>query len=493
MVPSVPSAPRGRPPAPARLDLLMAELQVLDVRGEAGGVAVSGVTADSRAVTPGSLFCCVRGTKSDGHDFAPAAVAAGATAVICERPLDLAPHVVQAVVADGRAALAAAAAAFHRHPSRSLRVAGITGTNGKTTAAYLLRSVLEAHGWSTAVIGTIGAERTTPEAPELQARLAAELDAGRDAVAMEVSSHALAQQRAEAVHFAVVGFTNLTQDHLDYHGDMESYFAAKASLFEPERAEVGVVNADDRFGRRLLQHSRLRLVPYRLADAAHLAFDPKTALSTFRWQGEPVRLALSGKFNVANALCAATMARELGVPAATTAAGLSAVATVPGRFERIDAGQPFALVVDYAHTPDALEKVLTAARGMTGTTRSPGRVIVVFGCGGGRDRAKRPLVGEVAARLADLAILTSDNPRHEDPLAIIDEVLTGVGTAFEASLVVQPDRGAAIEEAVARAEPGDVVVVAGKGHETGQTVGDRTLPFDDREVARAAAATRASS
>ena len=492
-MPSVPSAPRGRPPAPARLEALLSELAILDLRGAVGGVAVSAVGADSRAVVPGSLFCCVRGTTNDGHDHALAAVAAGAVAVICERPLDLGPEAVQAVVADGRAALAAAAAAFYGHPSRSLRVAGITGTNGKTTTAHLLSAVLEVHGWRTGVIGTIGAERTTPEAPELQARLAAEVDAGRRAVAMEVSSHALAQKRADAVHFAVVGFTNLTQDHLDYHGDMESYFEVKASLFDPERAEAGAVNADDPFGQRILERGGLRLVPYGLADAADLAVDARTAHSSFRWRGEPVRLALGGRFNVANALCAATMAAELGVPAATAAAGLSSVATVPGRFERIDAGQPFALVVDYAHTPDALEQLLTVARSMAGGRTPTGRVIVVFGCGGGRDRAKRPLMGGVAARLADLAVLTSDNPRHEDPLAIIEEVRAGVGAAYESRLMVEPDRAAAIGDAVARARPGDVVVVAGKGHETGQTFGTGTVLFDDREVARAAALGWASS
>jgi len=473
--------------------MLLAELPILDIRGDAGGIAVRSVSSDSRAVTPGSLFCCVRGTTNDGHDHAPAAVAAGAVAVICERPLDLSPEVVQVVVADGRAALAAAAASFYGHPSRSLLVAGITGTNGKTTTAYLLHAVLEAHGWSTGIIGTIGAERTTPEAPELQARLAAERDAGRHAVAMEVSSHALAQKRADAVHFAVVGFTNLTQDHLDYHRDMESYFAAKASLFDAERAEVGAVNTDDPYGQRLLERGGLRLVPYSLADAADLAIDARTAHSSFRWQGEPVRLALGGRFNVANALCAATMARELGIPAATAAAGLSSVATVPGRFERIDVGQPFALVVDYAHTPDALEQLLMVARGMAGGVTPTGRVIVVFGCGGGRDRAKRPLMGAVAARLADLAFLTSDNPRHEDPLAIIEEVRAGVGALFESTLTVEPDRAAAIASAVAQARPGDVIVVAGKGHETGQTVGAETAPFDDRELARTAAAAWVAS
>ncbi|HVE47065.1 MAG TPA: UDP-N-acetylmuramoyl-L-alanyl-D-glutamate--2,6-diaminopimelate ligase [Acidimicrobiales bacterium] len=487
-MPSLPSALRGRPPAPARLARLLEDLFVLEVHGDPQGVEITGVTADSRSAGPGTLFCCIRGTVTDGHDHAAAAVASGAVAVMCDRLLDLPRPAVQLVVADPRVALAVAAASFFGHPSRSLRVAGITGTNGKTTTTYLLRSVLEAHGWSTGVIGTIGAERTTPEAPVLQARLAAELEGGRRAVAIEVSSHGLSQHRTDAVHFAAVAFTNLTQDHLDYHGDMESYFATKASLFDPGRAEVGVVNADDPYGQRLLQRGGLRLVPYRLADAAQLSVDPATAASSFTWEGQPVHLSLGGPFNLANALCAATIARELGVPPPSVAAGLSSAAPVPGRFERVDAGQPFTIVVDYAHTPDALEQLLTTARHMTEATGPRGRLVVVFGCGGGRDRAKRPLMGEVAARLADTAVLTSDNPRHEDPIAIIEDVRSGVGAAFEPALLVQPDRRTAIEEAVAGARPGDVVVVAGKGHETGQTIGDETLPFDDREVARDAAA-----
>ncbi|HUP70488.1 MAG TPA: UDP-N-acetylmuramoyl-L-alanyl-D-glutamate--2,6-diaminopimelate ligase [Acidimicrobiales bacterium] len=489
-MPSVPSALRGRRPAPVRLDRLLEDLPVHEVIGDVTGVAVTAVTADSRSAAPGTLFCCVRGTVDDGHAHAAAAVAGGAVAVVCERPLDLDPKVVQLVVADSRKALAAAASAFHGHPSRFLRVAGITGTNGKTTTAYLLRSVLEANGWSTAVVGTIGAERTTPDPPELQARLAAELEAGRDAVAIEVSSHGLAQRRTDSVNFAAVAFTNLTQDHLDYHGDMESYFEAKASLFEAGRAEVGVVNADDPYGQRLLRRGNvLRLVPYSLTDASQLAVDATTAMSTFRWEGHSVRLSIGGRFNVANALCAATMAREMGVPASTVAAGLSSVGPVPGRFERIDCGQPFAVIVDYAHTPDALEQVLAAARVMAGAAR----LVVVFGCGGGRDRSKRPLMGEVATRLSDQAVLTSDNPRDEDPMAIMAEVTRGVGVAFRPRLVVQPDRRSAIEEAVAAARPGDVVVVAGKGHETGQTIGGQELAFDDREVAREAAARRAAS
>ena len=483
----MPSVVRGRPQAPVPLPRLLAELEVIQVGGDPAAVRVSGVTADSRAVTPGTLFCCIRGATADGHEHAPAAVAAGAPAVVSERPLALGPGVVQVVVGDGRRALAAVAAAFHGHPSRHLRVAGVTGTNGKTTVTHLLKAALAAAGIDTAVIGTLDGARTTPEAPELQARLAAERAAGRAAVAMEVSSHALAQRRVDAVHFAVVGFTNLTQDHLDYHGDLRSYFEAKASLFDPQRAEVAVVNVDDAFGRQLLQRRRLRTVPYSLADAEELAVDPVTGAGSFRWQGEGVRLALGGRFNVSNAVCAAVMARELGAPAAAVASGLSSVQSIPGRFERIEAGQPFGVVVDYAHTPDALEQVLTAAREMAGA----GRVLLVFGCGGRRDRAKRPLMGAVAARLADVAVVTSDNPRDEDPLAIIEEVRGGAGPA--PGLVVEPDRRSAIELAVSGARPGDVVVIAGKGHETGQTVGDRTLAFDDRDTARAAIRRLATS
>jgi UDP-N-acetylmuramoyl-L-alanyl-D-glutamate--2,6-diaminopimelate ligase len=433
---------------------------------------------DSRSVTPGSLFFCLPGAHTDGHDHAREAVRSGAAALVVERPLDL--DAPQLRVPDARVAMAAVAAAFHGHPSHALTVVGVTGTDGKTTTVHLLGAVLEAHGWPTAVIGTLGGPRTTPESPELQAGLAAELAAGRRAVALEVSSHALAQHRVDAVRFAVAAFTNLSQDHLDYHGDMESYFQAKAALFRPERAAVGVVNADDPYGHRLLAEAPLRLRAWSAADAADL--EVTATGSTFVWRGERVTLHLGGRFNAANAVCAATIASELGVPPATVATGLSSVQSLRGRFERVDEGQPFAVVVDYAHTPQGLEQALLAAR----ESAPGGRVLVVFGCGGDRDRAKRPLMGEVAGRLADVAVVTSDNPRHEDPRAIIDDVLAG---APARTLEVEPDRQA-IDLAVARARPGDVVVVAGKGHETGQTLDGRTLPFDDREAARRALARR---
>ena len=460
-----------------RLDELLAGVDVRERRG--GNPEIAAVTHDSRHVRPGTLFCCLPGSRADGHDFAPAAVAAGAAALLCERALDVPGGVAQAVVASARTAMAPVSAAFFGHPSSSLAVVGVTGTNGKTTTTHMVRAVLEADGRPTSVLGTLSGARTTPEAPELQAALAEARDAGQQAVAMEVSSHGLASHRVDAVDFAVAAFTNLSQDHLDFHGDMASYFEAKALLFERGRARVGVVNADDEWGRRLLERAAIPMVPFSMDDAEGLSVGP--AGSRFAWRGSPVALALGGRFNVSNALCAAAICAELGVAPDVVAAGLSSLASVPGRFERVDAGQDFAVVVDYAHTPDGLAALLAAAREM-----SEGRVIVVFGCGGDRDRGKRPLMGAVAASSADVAVLTSDNPRSEDPAAIIDEVRSGASAA--ANLVVEPDRAAAIKLAVAQARRGDVVVIAGKGHETGQVVGDVTLPFDDRVVAREALA-----
>ena len=317
--------------------------------------------------------------------------------------------------------------------------------------------------------------RTTPAAPELQAHLAELAGEGFDAVAMEVSSHAMVQHRVDGVRFAVAVFTNLSQDHLDFHGTIDDYFAAKASLFVPERAGVAVINGDDPWGRRLLESARLPTRAFSLADAVDVTYDRLG--TSFLWEGEPVRVRLAGTVNVANALAAATAARELGVEAAAVAAGLSGLASVPGRNEPVERGQPFSVLVDYAHTPDALEQTLAGARRMAG----PGRVLVVFGCGGERDRAKRPLMGEVATRLADLAVLTTDNPRSEDPAAIAGEVRAGVRRPEV--LVEEPDRRAAIALALESAQPGDVVVLAGKGHETTQVIGADVRPFDDRAVA----------
>lgn len=468
-----------------RLDRLLGHVEILASHGDLSAVDVSSVSHDTRSTAPGALFCCIPGTITDGHDFGAVAMQNGAVALLVERELTL--DVVQVQVCDARAAMAPIAAALHGNPSHRMRVVGVTGTNGKTTTTHLLQAVLTANGWPTTLIGTLGGVRTTPEAPELQARLASALAAGDRAAAVEVSSHALVQHRVDAVRFAVAAFTNLSPDHIDYHGDMESYFAAKAGLFAVERAACGVVNADDSYGRRLLEAAAIPMRPYSVSDARDLEVGPAT--TDFVWEGEQVALALGGRFNAANAVCAATIARELGVSADVAAAGLSSVPSIRGRYERVEAGQPFTVVVDYAHTPDALTQVLGAAAQSARSGPVPGRVIVVFGCGGDRDRAKRPMMGEIAAALADLAVLTTDNPRSEDPAAIIEEVRAGVRVPER--LVVEPDRQAAIELAVSRAQPHDVVVVAGKGHEVGQVFADRTVPFDDRDAVLQALEARA--
>jgi UDP-N-acetylmuramoyl-L-alanyl-D-glutamate--2,6-diaminopimelate ligase len=456
--------------------------EVVRTVGDLSAVAVTAVTHDSRAVVPGALFCCIRGERADGHAFAADAAAAGAVAVLAEHEVH-APGAVQVLVADTRRAIGPMAAAFEGDPSRSLTVVGVTGTGGKTTTTHLLGSVFEAAGRPAGVIGTLTGERTTPEAPDLQRRLAAFRDEGRQAVAMEVSSHALAFHRVDGTWFELAVFTNLSRDHLDFHHSMEEYFAAKARLFTPELAGRAVVNLDDPRGRLLADAAVIPTVGYSLADAD--AVEIGAAESRFRWRGAELRVPLGGRFNVSNALAAATAAAELGIGPSTIAAGLDAAGPVPGRFELVDAGQPFRVVVDYSHKPDGLARVLESAREVAA---GDGRVLVVFGCGGDRDRTKRPHMGAVAVELADVVVVTSDNPRHEDPEAIIAEIVAGIadpaGRQDEGTLVVEADRRAAIATALDRARPGDVVVVAGKGHETTQTIGDRALPFDDREVAR---------
>ncbi len=458
-----------------RLDRLLGELEVLELRGDPAGTEIATITHDSRDVTPGALFCCVRGGRVDGHDLAGDAVLAGAVALLCERPVPV--PVPQAIVSSTRVAMGPAAATFFGHPSRRMSVVGVTGTNGKTTTTHFLAAALRAGDRPCEVIGTLSGPRTTPEAIDLQARLAGLVERGVSGAAMEVSSHALAQHRVDATWFTAAVFTNLSPDHLDFHGTMPEYFAAKASLFAPGRTAVGVINSDDPWGRRLLETVSIPTRPFSLADAVNL--DVGTTSSTFRWQGQPVRLRLGGAFNVSNSLAAATAARELGVDPSSVAEGLSSVTSIPGRFEAIEGGQAFTVLVDYAHTPDSLTQALLAARHAAGGS---GRVLVVFGCGGDRDRAKRPLMGEAAARGADVAVLTSDNPRSEDPLAIIAEVRAGV--ADPGTLLVEPDRRTAIAETLSRARPGDVVVVAGKGHETTQAIADSVVDFDDRTVVR---------
>src|SRR3954452_13188323 len=453
-------------------------------------VPVTGLAYASTSVSEGTLFFCVPGFKTDGHDFAPDAVARGAAALVCTRPLGL--GVPEVVVDDVRAAMADIAARFHGDPTSTLRVVGITGTNGKTTTAFLVRAILEAAGRRTGLLGTVASivggveepvERTTPEAVDLQATFARMLEAGDVACVMEGSSHALQLRRVDRVEFAARVFTNLTQDHLDFHPTMEDYFAAKRLLFE-RPGGPSIVNADDvEYGQRLAREIDGVLTFAIDHDADYRALDVEfdTSGSTFTCAapgGEQVaiRTRLPGLFNVSNALAAIAAAHSLGVPLDTAAEALQQAERVPGRFESVDEGQDFAVLVDYAHTPDSLGNVLRAARKIT-----QGRLHVVFGAGGDRDRSKRPLMGRVASELADRAIVTSDNPRSEDPDAIVDEVYAGTVGGAEREV----DRRRAIALAVEGAEAGDVVVIAGKGHEQGQEfAGGRKEPFDDVAVAR---------
>ena len=464
-------------------------------------VEVTALAYDNRRVQPGTVFFCVRGFTRDGHDFADDAVRRGAVALVVDHPLEV--DVPQVIVDDVRAAMAPAAAGLHGDPTATLRTIGITGTNGKTTSAYLVRSLLQAAGRRTGLLGTVtsivgGAEhevaRTTPEAIDLQATFAQMLAAGDSECVMEVSSHALALGRAEAIHWAVAIFTNLTQDHLDFHPTMEDYFVAKRRLFTPSAGtgeagpQVSVVNIDDPYGARLAAELDGRVITVGIdnADADLRATDVRSdfAGSTFRAGGLELRAALPGRFNVLNVLGAVAAVRALGVDDETIVAALPESGRVPGRFEPVDAGQDFAVLVDYAHTPDSLQNVLAAARPLT-----RGQLLCVFGCGGDRDRGKRPQMGAISAQLADLTIVTSDNPRSEDPGAIVEQILTGIEDRSATEAIV--DRHVAIERAVALARPGDVVVIAGKGHEQGQEFeGGRKLPFDDVTVARGALRAR---
>ncbi len=464
----------------------------------------------SLEVTPGAMFACVPGTHTDGHDYVDEAISRGAVAVACERPV--ACDVPQVVLPSVRRALGPLSAALWSFPSAHMRVVGVTGTNGKTTTCALLASIFRAGGWQAGVIGTLSGSRTTPEAPVLQRRLAGFRDGGAAAVAMEVSSHALAQHRVGGTEFAAAVFTNLSQDHLDYHGTMEAYFEAKAGLFTAGKVGLAVVNRADPWGARLVERliglgspGRERILTYSPEDATEVSSRARggSAETTFLWRGDRLVLAIPGTFNVANAVAAATAAEGLGLSRDAVREGLASVAPVRGRFELIDQGQPFSVVIDFAHTPVALAEALRAARQLAagsgelgsaqlgtreGHSRQghsrQGKVIVVFGAGGDRDASKRPVMGRIASQLADTVIVTSDNPRSEPPLSIIDQVVSGA----EVPPLVEPDRAQAIARALHLAAAGDVVLVAGKGHETGQDFGTHVEAFDDYEVVRAALA-----
>ena len=488
--------PPGLPPD-ERPDLT-AHTSTLDIVG-------SGVTHDSRQVTPGSVFVALKGFKSDGIDFAPQAIASGAAAIVAERVPDSPSSVPWIVVGDARLALALLAAECFGHPSREMQVLGITGTNGKTTTGYLVSAIFEAAGITCGLMGTVtyrvgarefAATRTTPEAPDVQGLMRQMVEAGCGACVMEVSSHALALRRVDGITFAAGIFTNLTRDHLDFHADMEDYFAAKRRLFEmlPEGAPA-VVNVDDPRGAALAE-SVARPVTYainRPADVTPgplsfslggLEFDARTPQGIVRVQSK-----LVGRPNVYNILAAVAAAGALGVPLAGIAAGLKELPGVPGRFEvTSSAADDITVVVDYAHTDDALRNLLETARPLAGR-----RLITVFGAGGDRDRTKRPLMGMVAARLSDVVVVTSDNPRSEDPVRIIDEVKRGAEPETRqggAEVLTIVDRRDAIARAVESAAPGDVVLIAGKGHEKYQEIDGRALPFDDVAVAREALEAR---
>jgi UDP-N-acetylmuramoyl-L-alanyl-D-glutamate--2,6-diaminopimelate ligase len=461
---------------------------------DAPDVEVSGLAYSSRSVVPGTLFFCVPGFRADGHDFAPDAVARGAVALVCQTPLGL--GVPEVIVDDVRAAMGPAAALFYGDPTSELEVLGVTGTNGKTTTAFLVRHLLEAGGRQTGLLGTVKrvvggveeeVERTTPEAIDLQATFRAMLDGGDRACAMEVSSHALELGRVAGIRFACRIFTNLTQDHLDFHETMEAYFAAKRRLFEDPG--LSVVNVDDEYGRRIAAEVECvtfgveREADYRARDVEFDLMGSRFLCETPDGQLE-LSSPLPGLFNVQNVLGAVAAARAVGMPGEAIAEALPSFGRVPGRFEPVDEGQDFGVLVDYAHTPEALENVLAAAREVT-----RGRLHVVFGAGGDRDRGKRPLMGEAARRLADRVLVTSDNPRSEEPESIVDAIMEGAGPGAER----ETDRRRAIARAIETAEPGDVVVIAGKGHEQGQEFENgRKEPFDDGSVAREALRARAA-
>jgi UDP-N-acetylmuramoyl-L-alanyl-D-glutamate--2,6-diaminopimelate ligase len=477
---------------------LLVETPVFDVAGSLD-LPVTGLCYDSRRVRPGDLFFGLTGLKQDGQAFVRQALTAGAVAAVVGRDIRL-PGATLVQVDEPRKALAQAAAQFYGHPSRSLTLAGVTGTNGKTTTTWLLESVFRAAGLEPGVIGTAGyrfagetrpAPFTTPEAPELHALLREMTERGVRAVATEVSSHALAQRRAYGVEFDVVVFTNLTQDHLDYHGTMEAYLDAKLMLFDGRNGPAAgtttaIVNADDATAPRVIEAARrggLAVGTFGAAPSATVRLERiepgPGGLSLAvreRRAAAAVRLPLLGRYNAWNAAAAWAAAAALGLAAEAIARGLESAPVVPGRLERVAGGAPFEVVVDYAHTPDALERSLAACR-----EHARGGVLLVFGCGGDRDRSKRPAMGRIASEKSDRAWVTSDNPRSEDPAAIAGEIVAGAS----APLPIELDRRRAIAAAIDAARPGDLVLVAGKGHEVTQTIGGRVLPFDDREVARA--------
>lgn len=443
--------------------------------GDTSEVHITDVTHDSRQVSAGSLFCCISGSTSDGHQFIDSAIAQGAKALLVTQDAQYA--VPSLTVLDDRQAMAYAAHVVHGRPSHEVPVFGITGTNGKTTTAAMLSSILRTAGSSPHIFGTLNSERTTPEATDLQREMRRAIDGGAQSVVMEVTSHALQLQRVAGVQFAAGIFTNLGHDHLDFHGTMENYFKAKAELFRTATTRVAIVNVDDAWGVKLAdllesQYAASDLIRVSVKEAQNL--ESSLTQSSFIWRGRNISLPLGGLFNVSNALLAATAAEVHGVSLETIVEALVNLPVVPGRVQKVVSNSGVHAFVDFAHTPDSLRALLSSARASVGE----GRVIVVFGCGGDRDREKRPEMGRVASELADIAIVTSDNSRSEDPAAIIADICSGMGKTRPVEI---PNRREAIAYAVNIAQGADVVIVAGKGHETVQIVGAASLPFSDVE------------
>ena len=440
-------------------------------------VMIGDITHDSTRVSSGALFCCVVGESTDGHDFAQEALSAGASALLVERELPF--ECAQIVVSDTRRAMGEIASAFYDHPSQKMRVVGITGTNGKTTTAHLLGAIFRQLGSKTEVFGTLSGVRTTPESCDLQRSLWQAANAGVEAVVMEVTSHALVLQRIVGTHFDAVVFLNLSPEHLDFHKTQEQYFAAKASLFDIQYSNFGIINRDDVHGQLLLDATEIKTVSFGLDDVENI--EVTASSHSYVWQKKTVHVPVGGKFNVSNSLAAATVAASLGVDIVDIVSGLAAAGTVAGRFQSISDLAAFDVIVDYAHTPDALQRVLETTREII---TPGGKIILVFGCGGDRDKSKRPQMGEIASTGADCVIVTSDNPRSEEPMDIAHEIVSGIEDANRrASVSVELDRRSAIELALVTARKGDVVIIAGKGHENTQTIGNQVLPFNDAQVA----------
>jgi len=462
--------------APIKVEDLISSVDTVVVHNP--DVVISGITQDSREVHPGDLYCCIKGDSFDGHAFAGDAIAGGAVALLVENNLENIPEGVAVIkVHSVREVVGAIASKAFGEPSTKLTVVGITGTNGKTSTAAMLSTILVHAGFTVNTVGTLTGERTTPEAIDLHALFHQNVKDGVTHVVMEVSSHALALHRVTGMTFDIAVLTNVGRDHLDFHGTEEAYFAAKAKLFNPRQSRRGVINIDDARGRLLLDVQPIEMVTFSLGDITEITVEFDHV--SFLWRNEVVDVPLGGIFTVMNALAALTAAYEMGLDAQVVAKGLKDMTPITGRFESVDNDMGIGVIVDYAHTPEGLSVLLETTRGLT-----QGRVVVVFGCGGNRDQGKRPLMGRIAAELADVVVITSDNPRNENPDVIIEQIMSGIASDSPGQVFCEVDRNAAITSAISMAKHGDIVVLAGKGHEMTQEVNGVLYPFSDMEKAQ---------